>query len=228
MSFAMQQQRARFWSLFLFIASGSLLVLLWTANAAIESRRRADSAQRQRAASRSAAMGNPVGFAGGGPSGSAMLIGDVYAATKWPLLVLTVLGGALSFRFGMASGLLANTASAILVRPAAALACALILAGLVMLLIAGGWHVSNAMKVAPARTIDRQDLRARTQTGVPSPYGGAMSVTFGQPSNEARAAEEKVSTDLPAILLLGAVGLVTTVAGIATMIVDRLRTKKSG
>jgi hypothetical protein len=51
--------------------------------------------------------------------------------------------------------------------------------GLAMLIFGGGWSLSLNSGVEIAKRLDQRDLESRTVRGVPSPYGGKMTVTYG-------------------------------------------------
>src|SRR6478609_4756603 len=87
----------------LLYGGSGLLILLWLMNTATISSERQKAEEQRRATSRSAAMRGTVtsSFRGGSTEGSAMMVQDIYAATKWPLVAMTLIGAVLTLRFGV-------------------------------------------------------------------------------------------------------------------------------
>lgn len=192
----------------LLYGGGGLLVLLWLLNAALISGERHKAEEQRRATSRTAAMHGGVtsSFRGGSTEGSAMLVQDIYAATKWPLVAMTLIGGLLTFRYGVSAQRLAEMKAYWASQRGAMVYGVLLLPGIGLLLFAAVWFLSDEAAINNARVNDRVDLQARTQTGIPYRGGGTMSVTFGQPSNEARVSETKRDEDLPKIFVVAVSG----------------------
>ena len=127
-------------------------------------------------------------------------------ASYLPVLgVMAVLGATLTLAFTLGPTKLL----AIGRRPVRAIAWLLIVGGSIAAAAGVGGIVVLRHESWAAANRDRADLESRTVRGVPSPYGGRMTVVYGPGGNEetAQADGDKHAADVRVMLYGGVVGL---------------------